>query len=107
MPTARLSKHMVYERTNRLELLSEYLGYSDKVLLETYDKNHTARIRIFSTGVCHVVDLYEEYVITGYALNIKQATAIWYNSTGNRMPSQLYKRITKNMERHPEFYNIK
>lgn len=103
----RLSKHLVYERANRLEILNEYLGYSNKVLLETYDRNCTARVRIFSTGICHIVDLYDDYVITGYALTIKQATAIWYNATGKRMPAQLYKRIIKNMERHPEIFNIK
>lgn len=102
-----LSKHLIYERTERLEYLQEYFGYSDKVLLETVDREKSARIQILSTGVCYIIDLYKDYIITAYALDVSRAAGIWYNATGKRMPQQLYKRVKKNMERHPEVFKMK
>lgn len=104
MATTRLSRHIVEERAERMELLNEYFGYSTKVLLETYNENKDARIRIYSSGICQILDLYEDFVITAYALTVTKASAIYHHSCQKNIPPKLHKRIIKNMERHPEFY---
>lgn len=107
MTTMQMSSHLVQERANRLQLLEEYLGYSDKILLESYTKRKDARIKITTTGICYIIDLYTDYIITAYALSISQATAIWYSEFKKPVPQKLHKRIVRNMERHPEIFNVK
>lgn len=102
-----VSNHLTEERANRLALLQEYLGYSDRVMVEVLDKRNTARIRLLSTGIILVLDIYDDFVITAYAATFNQASAIYYQAGKNRLPQQLVKRINKNMERHPEFYTVK
>ena len=40
-----MSNHLTEERANRLALLQEYLGYSDRVMIEVIDQRQTARLR--------------------------------------------------------------
>lgn len=107
MENYMLSTHLTEERANRLALLQEYLGYSDRVMMETHDRFHAARVRLLSTGIVLVLDVYEDFVITAYAATLAQASAIYKAGGKERMPQQLEKRIRKNQQRHPEFYNIK
>lgn len=107
MTTMRMSSHLTRERANRLRLLEEYLGYSDKVLLETYSVRNDARMRITTTGICYVIDLYEDYIITAYAVSVSQAMAIWYKVYNKPVPQKFFKRIVRNMERHPDLFTTK
>lgn len=107
MTNYSMSTHLIEERANRLALLQEYLGYSDRVMAEVLDKRNTARVRLLSTGIVLVMDIYDDFVITAYAATYNQASAIYHQAGKNRLPQQLVKRINKNMERHPEFYVVK
>ena len=102
-----MSNHLTEERANRLALLQEYLGYSDRVMIEVIDQRKTARLRLLSTGIILVLDLYEDFIITAYPATFERAVAIYKSAGKNRLPQQLVKRIRKNEERHPEFYVVK
>jgi hypothetical protein len=107
MENYTMSNHLTEERANRLALLQEYLGYSDRVMIEVIDQRQTARLRLLSTGIILVLDLYENFIITAYPATFERAVAIYKSAGKNRLPQQLVKRIRKNEERHPEFYVVK
>ncbi len=107
MENYMLSTHLVQDRAGRLAKLQEYLGYSDRVMIEAIDRDGHARVRILSTGIMLILDLYEDFVITAYMATFSQALAIYKQAGKNRMPEQLKKRLIKNAERHPELFTMK
>ena len=48
----------------------------------------------------------EEFVITAFMCNINQCYRLYRMAGKGQVSPKLYKRITKNIERHPELFHI-
>ena len=48
----------------------------------------------------------EEFVITAFMCNINQCYRLYRLAGKGQVSPKLYKRITKNIERHPELFHI-
>lgn len=99
------SYHAQYERANRLAQLEEVLGFT-KIVLEVPVYEENKRYCITSSGILIVKAITEEFVITAFMCNINQCYRLYKMAGKAQVSPKLYKRITKNIERHPELLHI-
>lgn len=97
MTNLRLSKHCTEDRLDRLVKIATTIGFG-KVIL-TCEVNG-GRECLTDTGVLLVKDLYEEFLITAYVINIKRLTAMYASHGYTRIPSGIYNTVCKNMKRN-------
>ena len=105
MITMTLSYHAQYERADRLARLEEVLGFT-KIVLEVPVVEEGKRYCITSSGILIVKAIEEEFVITAFMCNINQCYRLYSMAGKGQVSPKLYKRITKNIERHPELFHI-
>lgn len=105
MNTMTFSYHAQHERANRLTQLEEILGFT-KIVLEVPVVEEGKRYCITSSGILIVKAIEEEFVITAFMCNINQCYRLYRMAGKSQVSPKVYKRITKNIERHPELFNI-
>lgn len=93
----KMTYHAQVERIDRLVACIEHLGVGE-VVLET--EFNDARVRLTSTGLCLVMDKYEDKLITGYMCPINRCTAIYRSSGYTRVPESIYKTVTRNNKKY-------
>ena len=99
------SYHAQCERANRLAQLEEILGFT-KIVLEVPIYEEGKRYCITSSVIMIVKAIEEEFVITAFMCNINQCYRLYRLAGKGQVSPKLYKRITKNIERHPELFHI-
>ena len=97
------SYHARVERANRLAQLEEVLGFS-KVILEV--ERNGARQCLTSSGIILIKKLDEDFVITAYMASVELCAAMYYSVGKAQIPPKVYKRVSKNIQRHPELISI-
>lgn len=99
------SYHAQYERADRLEQLEAVLGFT-KVVLEVPVVEEQKRYCLTSSGILIVKNLYRDFVVTAFMVNVDQCYRLCRMAGKAQMPPKLYKRVVKNMERHSELFYI-
>ena len=97
--------HARVERANRIRALEEVLGFT-KIVLEVPVVEEGKRYCITSSGILIVKAIEEEFVITAFMCNINQCYRLYKLAGKGQVSPKVYKRITKNIERHPELFHI-
>ena len=93
----KMTYHAQVERIDRLVACIEHLGVGE-VVLETEFNN--ARLRLTSTGLCLVMDQYEEKLITGYMCPVDRCAAMYHSNGYKRVPDTIYKTVTRNNKKY-------
>ena len=93
------SAHILTDRANRLRRLEEVLGFTH-VALEWVDEANSKRYCLTSSGVMIIKALHEDFVITAWMATVDQLYRMCLMMGKAQMPPKLYKRVSKNMERH-------
>lgn len=99
------SYHAQYERADRIEKLEEVLGFT-KIVLEVPVVEEEKRYCLTSSGVLIVKNLYRDFVITAFMCNVDQCYRLYRMAGKAQMSPKMYKRVTKNIERHSELFYI-
>ena len=99
------SYHAKYERADRLEKLEEVLGFT-KIVLEVPVVEEEKRYCLTSSGILIVKNLYRDYVVTAFMVNIDQCYRLYRMAGKAQMSPKMYKRVVKNCERHKELFYI-
>ena len=99
------SYHAQYERADRIERLEEVLGFT-KIVLEVPVVEEEKRYCLTSSGVLIVKNLYKDFVITAFMCNVDQCYRLYRMAGKAQVSPKVYKRITKNIERHSELFYI-
>lgn len=99
------SYHAQYERADRIERLEEVLGFT-KIVLEVPVVEEEKRYCLTSSGVLIVKNLYRDFVITAFMCNVDQCYRLYRMAGKAQVSPKVYKRITKNIERHSELFYI-
>lgn len=99
------SYHAQCERADRLAQLEEVLGFT-KIVLEVPVVEEQKRYCITSSGILIIKALHEDFVITAFMCNINQCYRLYRMAGKAQVSPKVYKRITKNLERHAELFHI-
>ena len=99
------SYHAQFERANRLARLEETVGFT-RVVLEVPVIEESKRYCITSSGILIIKALEEDFVITAFMCNINQCYRLYRLAGKSQISPKMEKRIMKNLERHPDLFNI-
>ena len=97
--------HAGVERANRLQALEEVLGFT-KPVLEVVVEEEEKRYLLTSSGIIVVKNLYRDIVITAFMATVAQGYRLYRMAGKAQVSPKVYKRITKNIERHSELFYI-
>lgn len=97
------TEHAYIDHPERMRLLEEYIGFTG-IVVEILDKRkgQYARKGLTSSGLIVVRCLHEDKMITAYMPDEEQAKEICRKAGKKQVPPKLWKKIQKNLERHPE-----
>lgn len=99
------SYHAQVERADRLVQLEEILGFT-RIVLEVPVVEEEKRYCLTSSGIIIVKNLHREFVVTAFMANINQCYRLYRMAGKGQMSPKMYKRVTKNIERHSELFYI-
>ncbi len=101
----KFSYHAQVERADRLEQLEAVLGFTH-IVLEVPVVEEEKRYCLTSSGILIVKNLYRDFVVTAFMVNIDQCYRLYRMAGKAQMSPKMYKRVTKNIERHSELFYI-
>lgn len=101
----KLSYHIQYERSDRLQKLESVLGFS-RIVLEVPEVDQDKKYCLTSSGIIIVKSLYKDFVITAFMANINQCFRLYKMAGKKCISPKMEKRILKNIERHSELFLI-
>lgn len=99
------SYHAQVERADRLAKLEEVLGFT-KIVLEVPVVEEQKRYCLTSSGVLIVKNLYHDFVVTAFMVNVDQCYRLYMMAGKGQVSPKMYKRVVKNCERHKELFYI-
>ena len=99
------SYHAEVERAERIKALEETLGFTS-IALEVYCHQDNKRYCLTTSGVLLVKAATEEFLITAMMANIDQCYRLYRMAGKSQIAPKMYKRVTKNMERHSNLFLI-
>ena len=99
------SYHAQVERADRLAQLEEVLGFT-RIVLEVPVVEEEKRYCLTSSGIIIVKNLHRDFVVTAFMANINQCYRLYMMAGKGQMSPKIYKRVTKNCERHRELFYI-
>jgi hypothetical protein len=85
--------------------LEEVLGFT-RIVLEVPVVEEEKRYCLTSSGIIIVKNLHREFVVTAFMANINQCYRLYRMAGKGQMSPKMYKRVTKNIERHSELFYI-
>lgn len=97
MTNLRLSKHCTEDRLDRLVRIATTIGFGEVILTSEV---RGGRECLTDTGVVLIKDLYEEFLITAYVIDINRLTAIYSAHGYTRIPNSIYKTVCRNMRKN-------
>ena len=96
------SYHAEVERAERMQKLSELIGFT-KVVFEVVLPEHAdKRYCITSSGIIIIKRRYEDHVITAYIGKPHKYEYLYMRAGKGQIPPKLYKKNMKNCKRHSE-----
>ena len=97
------TEHAYIDHPERMRLIEEYFGFTG-IVVEIIDKKRgrLARKGLTSGGIVVVRALNEDKIITAYMANEQEAIEICRRAGKKCVPPKLWKKVQKNLERHPE-----
>lgn len=97
------TEHAYIDHPERMRLIEEYFGFTG-IVVEILEKRkgQYARKGLTSAGIVVVRCLNEDKMITAYMPSEEQAKEICRKAGKKQVPPKLWKKIQKNLERHPE-----
>ena len=98
------SKHLQNDHPERLAALEEYIGFTNIVMEATIvsPRYGCRKLGLTSSGILVVRSMNNNFIITAYLPTIDEAMLIARHAGKKVIPPKLYKKILKNVERHPE-----
>ena len=91
--------------TTKANPQKEVLGFT-KIVLEVPVVEEEKRYCLTSSGVLIVKSLYRDFVITAFMCNVDQCYRLYRMAGKAQVSPKVYKKITKNIERHSELFYI-
>jgi hypothetical protein len=98
MTGIKLSKHCTEERLDRLVHISMTIGFGE-VILTNITADHK-RECLTDTGVVLIMDLYDDFLITAYIIDIGRLTAMYLSHGYDRVPTKIARKVVKNMKKN-------
>jgi hypothetical protein len=99
----KMTRHAKVERIDRLSACVTILGVGEVILETVFEES---RLRLTDTGLCLVVDRYEEKLITGYMCPIHRCTAMYKSMGYARVPHGIYNTVVKNCKKYPHLLQM-
>ena len=92
----KMTKHATIDRRQRFDLIEKTVGWGYPVITATDKMGRDATATITTTGVI-IIRTLENYIITAYIADVKQAEDIFQRATGSRkMPHDLWNVVNYN-----------
>lgn len=98
MTGIKLSKHCTEERLDRLVHISMTIGFGEIILTNITADNK--RECLTDTGVVLIMDLYDDFLITAYVIDIDRLTAMYLSHGHDRVPTKIARKVVKNMKKN-------
>ena len=101
------TNHAWNDHPERMRLIGEYFGFTG-IVVEVIEERggRPTRKGLTSSGVVVIRKMDEDKIITAYMATERQAFNICYRSGKKQIPPKLWKKIFKNLERHPELISM-
>lgn len=91
-----MSAHVIVDRKTRIDLIERTIGWGT-IVVEAPDYAHDGVIKaLTSTGVI-IIKTSEDFIITTWVADVKQAIRVWKDAKGNKpLPQWLWARVNYN-----------
>ena len=96
------SKHFQHHRAERITYINNTVGFGEEIVIEY--KYETKRECITNTGVCLVMALDSNFVITAYIAQFRKVHALCKNLGMEKIPNELFT-VVKGNAHHWEMQN--
>ena len=102
MGEMRFSNHFKNHRADRITYINNTVGFGEEIVIEF--KYENKRECITNTGVCLVMALDDNFVITAYIAQFRKVHALCKGLGMEKIPAELYE-VVKNNAHHWEMQN--